>query len=98
MLFSEEPQAALPDLQLISAFPIASPEMKHRWSYIDRTSLQIVSVYDLIKNTVKETTAMVEGIQKLGPSGLEPVKYPKKVGDSVLDYTKGVGHTDVVTC
>ena len=31
-------------------------------------------IYSLIKTAVERTVEMVEGIQKLGPTGLEPVK------------------------
>src|SRR5205814_7648029 len=49
-------------------------------------------IYELIKATVKETAAMVEGIQKLGPSGLEPVKYPFETLHEIV--TNAVLHRD----
>jgi ATP-dependent DNA helicase RecG len=49
-------------------------------------------VYDLIKASVHETVAMVEGMQKLGPTGLEPVKYPFETLHEIV--TNAILHRD----
>jgi len=47
---------------------------------------------DLITKAVNQTVAMVEQIQKLGPKGLEPVKYPREALHEVV--TNAVLHRD----
>ena len=46
----------------------------------------------MIKKSVAQTVAMVEGIQKLGASGLEPVKYPLETLHEIV--TNAILHRD----
>jgi ATP-dependent DNA helicase RecG len=48
--------------------------------------------YDLIKRSVNQTVLKVEGIQKLGPTGLEPVKYPFEALHEIV--TNAILHRD----
>jgi ATP-dependent DNA helicase RecG len=49
-------------------------------------------LYHLIKHAVDQTVSMVEGIKTLGPTGLEPVKYPRETLHEIV--TNAVLHRD----
>ena len=46
----------------------------------------------MIYEAVKKTVAMVEGIQRLGPKGFEPVVYPEKALHEIV--TNAILHRD----
>jgi ATP-dependent DNA helicase RecG len=50
------------------------------------------TTYDLIYEAVKKTVAMVEGIQRLGPKGFEPVVYPDEALHEIV--TNAILHRD----
>lgn len=76
LLFADEPQAALPKQSGVKVFRYKTSGEGSRET-LAKTPRSIEGpIYDLIKAAVRETVDTVEGIQKLGPSGLEPVKYP----------------------
>lgn len=92
LLFADEPQAALPKRSGVKL---------HRYKTSGAASRDTLSgtpksiegpAYDLIKRSVAQTVAMVEGIQRLGPSGLEPVKYPFETLHEIV--TNAVLHRD----
>lgn len=77
LLFADEPQAALPKRSGVKLYRYKTTQPIGTRDTLAGVPKSIEGpVYDLIKKSVTETVAMVEGIQKLGPSGLEPVKYP----------------------
>jgi len=49
-------------------------------------------LYDLIKKSVAATVALMEGLQKLGPKGLEPVRYPFETLHEIV--TNAILHRD----
>lgn len=93
LLFADEPQAALPKRSGVKLYryrtvgPIGSRET------LGGAPKSIEGpIYDLVKAAVQETVAMVEGIQKLGPTGLEPVKYPFETLHEIV--TNAILHRD----
>ena len=77
LLFADEPQAALPKRSGVKLYRYKTTLPTGTRETLAGLPKSIEGpIYDLIKASVRETVAMVEGIQKLGPSGLEPVKYP----------------------
>ncbi|MDB5853321.1 MAG: ATP-dependent helicase RecG [Herminiimonas sp.] len=76
LLFAEEPQAALPKRSGVKLYRYKTTGAATRETLAGNPKSIEGPVVSLIKNAVRETVEMVEGIQKLGASGLEPVKYP----------------------
>jgi ATP-dependent DNA helicase RecG len=76
LLFAEEPQAALPKRSGIKLYRYKTTGDASRDTLVGQPKSIEGPIVDLIKNAVRETAEMVEGIRKLGSSGLEPVKYP----------------------
>ena len=76
LLFADEPQAVLPKRSGVKLYRYKTTGPGTRET-LDETPISIEGhLYDLIKKSVAVTVDTVEGIQKLGPKGLEPVKYP----------------------
>ena len=50
------------------------------------------TTYDVIYEAVKKTVAMVQGIQRLGPQGFEPIVYPDKTLHEIV--TNAILHRD----
>jgi len=92
LLFSEEPQAALPKRSGVKLYRYKTGGAASRETLAGTPKSVEGPIYDLIKASVKETVAMVEGIQKLGPSGLEPVKYPFETLHEIV--TNAILHRD----
>lgn len=92
LLFSEEPQAALPKRSGVKLYRYKTTGAPSRETLAGTPKSIEGPIYDLIKNTVKETVATVEGIQKLGPAGLEPVKYPFETLHEIV--TNAILHRD----
>ena len=76
LLFAEYPQAALPKRSGVKLYRYKTTGAATRETLVGNPESIEGPIVDLINKTVRETTRMVEGIQKLGASGLEPVKYP----------------------
>ncbi len=92
LLFSEEPQAALPKRSGVKLYRYKTGGVASRETLAGIPQSIEGPIYDLIKSAVKETVSMVEGIQKLGPSGLEPVKYPFETLHEIV--TNAILHRD----
>jgi len=93
LLFADEPQAALPKRSGVKLYRYkTSGATGSRETLVDIPKSIEGPMYDLIKASVQETVAMVEGIQKLGPSGLEPVKYPFETLHEIV--TNAILHRD----
>lgn len=77
LLFSDQPQAALPKRSAVKIF-----QYRTREEGVDRDTLAFTPitvegpVYDLIREAVLETKRIVESIKKLGEAGLESISYP----------------------
>src|SRR5262249_9774525 len=93
LLFSDEPQAALPKRSAVKLYRYGtSDDIGTRETLKGDPETVEGPLYDLIKSAVNRTVAMVEGINKLGPKGLEPVKYPRETLHEIV--TNAVLHRD----
>jgi ATP-dependent DNA helicase RecG len=92
LLFSEEPQAALPKRSGVKLYRYKTSGAPTRET-LAGTPISIEgSMYDLIKSAVKQTADMVQGIQKLGPTGLQAVEYPHETLHEIV--TNAILHRD----
>lgn len=93
MLFSDEPQAALPKRSAIKVFRYATRE-----EGVDRETLAFDPltiegpIYDLIVKAVSTTKEIVQGIKRVGETGLEEVTYPDETLHEII--TNAVLHRD----
>lgn len=93
LLFSDEPQAVLPKRSAIKLYRYGTTDDQGtRENLIGDPETIEGPLYDLITRAVNRTAAVVEKIQKLGPKGLEPVKYPRETLHEVV--TNAVLHRD----
>lgn len=93
LLFSDEPQAVLSKRSAIKLYRYGTTDdAGTRENLIGQPETIEGPLYDLIANAVDRTVAIVETIQKLGPKGLEPVKYPRETLHEVV--TNAVLHRD----
>jgi ATP-dependent DNA helicase RecG len=93
LLFSDEPQAALPKRSAIKIYRYGTTDDTGTRETLRGDPVTIEGpLYDLINKAVAATVAMVEGIKKLGPKGLEPVKYPHETLHEIV--TNAVLHRD----
>lgn len=92
LLFADEPQAALPKRSAVKLYRYKTVGTGSRETMVGSPRTIEGPTYDLIKSAVRETTATVEGIQKLGPAGLEPVKYPPETLHEIV--TNAILHRD----
>ena len=92
LLFADEPQAVLPKRSGVKLYRYRTPGPGTRET-LDGTPISIEGhLYDLIKKSVAVTVKTVEDIQKLGPKGLEPVKYPFETLHEIV--TNAILHRD----
>lgn len=92
LLFAEEPQALLPKAGVkLFRYKTTAPSGTRETLVGEPRTIE-GPAYDLIYGAVKATVAMVEGIQRLGPTGLEPVKYPAQALHEIV--TNAVLHRD----
>lgn len=93
LLFSDEPQAALPKRSAIKIFRYATRE-----EGVDRETLAFDPltvegpVYDLITKAVLTTKELVQSIKRVGEEGLEEVSYPDETLHEII--TNAVLHRD----
>lgn len=93
LLFSDEPQALLPKRSAVKLYRYKTSAAEGTRETLAGTPTTIEGpIYDLIRRAVSQTVAMVEGIQKLGPHGLEPVKYPFETLHEIV--TNAILHRD----
>jgi Predicted transcriptional regulator containing an HTH domain and an uncharacterized domain shared with the mammalian protein Schlafen len=92
LLFADEPQAALPKRSGVKLYRYKTRGVGTRDTLADTPKSVEGSLYGLIKTSVEETQKMVEGIEKLGPTGLEPVKYPFETLHEIV--TNAILHRD----
>lgn len=93
LLFSDEPQAVLPKRSAIKLYRYGTTDDEGTRENLKGDPGTIEGpLYDLITKAVDRTVAMVETIQKLGPKGLETVKYPRETLHEVV--TNAVLHRD----
>jgi ATP-dependent DNA helicase RecG len=93
LLFSDEPQAALPKRSAIKVFRYATRE-----EGVDRETLAFDPltiegpIYDLISEAVSTTKEIVQSIKRVGETGLEEVTYPDETLHEII--TNAVLHRD----
>jgi ATP-dependent DNA helicase RecG len=93
LLFADEPQALLSKRSAVKLYRYkTSNEVGTRETLVGEPATIEGPIYDLIKAAVKATVDMIEGIQKLGPKGFEPVKYPHETLHEIV--TNAVLHRD----
>lgn len=92
LLFAEEPQAALPKRSGVKLYRYKTTGEAIREHLAGLPQSIEGPLFDLIKKSVRETVAMIEGIQKLGSRGLEPVKYPFETLHEIV--TNAILHRD----
>lgn len=93
LLFSDEPQAALPKRSAIKLYRYKSKEEEGSRETLAFDPITIEGcIYDLIGKSVAETKKQIEGMKKLGVGGLEDVVYPDETLHEVV--TNAVLHRD----
>ena len=92
LLFAEEPQASLPKRSGIKLYRYKTTGAATRETLAGMPKSIEGPIIEMIKKAVEETTAMIEGIQKLGAKGLEPVQYPPETLHEIV--TNAVLHRD----
>jgi len=93
LLFAEEPQAALPKRCGIKLYRYRTSDVMATRDTLAFDPLTIEGpIYDQIRDAVERTVSLVEGIQKLGPRGLEAISYPLETLHEIL--TNAVLHRD----
>ena len=92
LLFAEEPQAALPKSGVKLFRYKTTAQSGTRDTLAGEPQVIEGTTYEVIAEAVKRTVAMVEGIQRLGPNGFEPVVYPAETLHEIV--TNAVLHRD----
>lgn len=93
LLFSELPQAALPKRCGIKILRYGTTELTGTRDILAFDPLTVEGwLYAQIATAVKETVRVVEGVQVLGPTGLESIKYPHETLHEII--TNAVLHRD----
>jgi ATP-dependent DNA helicase RecG len=93
VLFAELPQAVLPKRCGIKILRYKTTEPSGSRETLDFDPLTIEGcLYDQIFEAVSQTVRVVEGVQILGPSGLENIKYPNETLHELI--TNAVLHRD----
>jgi ATP-dependent DNA helicase RecG len=85
LLFSEEPQALLPKRSAIKIYRYKTKEEEGERDYLAFDPISIEGpIYDIIYGAVEKCKELIEGIEKLGPTGLEKVIYPPEAVHEVI--------------
>jgi ATP-dependent DNA helicase RecG len=93
MLFSEEPQALLPKRSAIKVYRYKTKAEEGERDFLVGDPVTVEgAAYDLIYDAVRKAKEILEGIEKLGPQGMEPVVYPDEALHEIL--TNAVLHRD----
>jgi ATP-dependent DNA helicase RecG len=92
LLFAEEPQALLPKsgVKLFRYKSTAAVGTRDALAGVPEAIEG--TTYDVIAEAVRKTVALVQGIQRLGPQGLELVVYPDKALHEIV--TNAILHRD----
>ena len=93
LLFSDEPQAALPKRSAIKVYRYKTRDVEGGRETLDIDPITIEGCsYDQIQSAVERTKDLVEGIKRLGKAGLEPIAYPDETLHEII--TNAVLHRD----
>jgi ATP-dependent DNA helicase RecG len=92
LLFSDGPQAVLPKRSAIKVLRYQTKAEAERDFLAAQPETIEGPVYDLIYDAVARIREIIEGIEKLGPNGMERVSYPQEALHEIL--TNAVLHRD----
>lgn len=93
LLFSDHPQAALPKQSAVKIYRYATTdELGSRANLAFQPITIEGGVYDVIRDAVKTTVDLIQGIRVLTPNGLEPTEYPQVTLHEII--TNAVLHRD----
>jgi ATP-dependent DNA helicase RecG len=93
VLFSDEPQVALPKQSGIKIYRYATTDEVGTRKTLQGNPITVEgNAYQQIKEAVRKTVELVEAIQVMGSKGLEPVGYPEVTLHEIL--TNAVIHRD----
>lgn len=93
LLFSDEPQALLPKRSAIKVYRYKTQDAVGSRATLAGDPLTIEGcLYSQIYSAVKTAKQLIEGIKKLGPTGLEDVNYPEETLHEII--TNAVLHRD----
>jgi ATP-dependent DNA helicase RecG len=92
LLFADEPQAVLPKRSGVKLYRYKTTGAATRETLYGAPQSIEGAIYDLIRKSVDQTVEMIEGIQKLGSSGLVQVKYPYETLHEIV--TNAILHRD----
>ncbi|WP_157778528.1 ATP-binding protein [Massilia violaceinigra] len=91
-MFSDCPQAILAKRSAVKVLRYQTKQDAER-DYLVFDPITIEGpVYSLIYETVEKVKEIIEGIEKLGPSGLQKIEYPEEALHEIL--TNAVLHRD----
>ncbi|MEZ8030000.1 ATP-binding protein [Enterovibrio norvegicus] len=93
LLFAEEPQAILPKRSAIKLYRYHTGDDEGERDTLAFDPVTIEGhIYKLIEDAKNKVKEIVEGIKKLGPNGLENIKYPEEALQEII--TNAVIHRD----
>lgn len=93
LLFSDEPQAALPKRSAIKIYRYKTTDAEGARESLAFDPLTIEGcLYQQIKDSVSKTVELIEEVRVLGPSGLESIRYPIETLHEII--TNAVLHRD----
>lgn len=93
LLFSDEPQAILPKRSTIKIYRYTTTEEEGTRETLAFDPVTVEGcLYDQVQRAVALTQELIEGVQVLGPEGLETVAYPKETLHEII--TNAVLHRD----
>jgi ATP-dependent DNA helicase RecG len=93
LLFADEPQVALPKRSAIKIYRYRTTDDEGTRETLTFDPLSVEgNLYAQIASAVKRTADLVEGVQIMGPYGLEPIQYPVEALHEII--TNAVLHRD----
>jgi|TARA_R100000455_G_scaffold31194_2_gene23871 ATP-dependent DNA helicase RecG len=92
LLFSDNPQAILPKRSAVKILRYQTKADAERDFLVGDPETIEGPIYHLIYNSVDRVREIIEGIEKIGPSGMERVRYPQEALHELL--TNAVLHRD----
>ena len=93
LLYAEEPQAALPKRSAVKIYRYHTSDDAGERDTLAFDPVTIEGhIYKLIEDSKNKVKEIIEGIQKLGASGLETIEYPEEALQEII--TNAVIHRD----
>jgi ATP-dependent DNA helicase RecG len=92
LLFSDNPQVILPKRSAITILRYQTRKEAER-DFLEFDPMTIEGpIYSLIYEAVEQVKKIIEGIEKLGPNGMEKIQYPEEALHEII--TNAVLHRD----